>query len=131
VAVILHDGEPPAGGREACLAALDALGEREHFTAARDALAKLTDAASAGWATVRRAREELATLGHDRRRRPDAAASLERLTRQLADAGPLCDGVRRALAGLIDGLWIERYLSERLTPLRAERDDLARRIGES
>ena len=123
VAAILHDGQPPAGAREACIEALGAIGERERFEAARGALSKLTDVTAAGRAKVQEIADGLAAA--DDAGRPVAVRqALAALGRLLEQADAVGDEVRRALAGLIDDLWINGYLSERLAPLRQEFEKL-------
>jgi len=120
VAAILHDGRPPAGGREACIEALGAIGERERFEAARAALVDLTNVTAAGWARVREIGEGLAVAEDDPRRPVSVARSMAWFAGSLEDADRISNDVRAALSGLIGDVWIERYLSERLTPLRRE-----------
>jgi hexosaminidase len=130
VGVCLHDGQPPAGGLEACVAALRAIGEGDRFAACRAAMAALSAVRAAGWQTVAHLRECLVTATLDARRR--GAGVFVRRARDLAThlqrADAIADQTRAAFAGLLDPLWIERYLAERIEPLREEFGALAPRI---
>ena len=134
VAVVLHDGEPPAGGREACVEALEALGERERFERARAVLSRLTETTRRGWSSVRGMHEELALAADDPRRAVSLKRSLEDFGGLLDEAERVRADLRAALSGLVPDLWIDRYSSERLTPLRAQYEKLTqsaqRRLGE-
>jgi len=46
----------------------------------------------------------------------------------LAAADALADEIRQAYAGLIEPIWIDRYLAERIEPLREELNALDARI---
>lgn len=52
VAVILHDGQPPAGGVAACVAAMSTIGEHKRFLACKTAMERLTDVRYRGWQTI-------------------------------------------------------------------------------
>ena len=122
VGAILHEGRAPAGGLDACRAALGQIGEAERFDACRGAMEALAAARQGGWNAVKILRQQIATATLDARRRTGGVmiGSLARLRRCLADADGAADEARRAFAGLIEPIWIERYLAERIEPLREE-----------
>ena len=130
VGVCLHDGEPPKGGLEAAAAALDAIGEAARFRACKAAMAALTAARQRGWRMVQNVREGVITATEDPRRRGSALLVrwLSDLKRALADGDAAADQARKAFDGLMPSLWTERYLSERLTPLREEYAALAPQV---
>ena len=130
VGVILHDGRPPAGGVDACRAALAEIGEKERFDACRAAMEKLSAARQAGWSQVRMLRQQVVMAELDGRRRSGGGpvTGLSRLKRCLAEAEAAAEQARPALAGLVEQVWIDRYLAERLQPLREEIDALAPRV---
>ena len=132
VAVILHDGKPPAGGIDACLEALADVGEKERFEASRAAMKKLTDARNGGWYRVRVLREQVVMATQDARRR--TGGGLVKSVKQLGESVALADQAaaetRAVWAGLIEPIWIERYLAERIEPLREELAALRVRVRE-
>ncbi len=130
VGVILHDGRPPAGGVDACRAALAELGEKERFDACRAAMEKLSAARQAGWSQVRMLRQQVVMAELDGRRRSGGGpvSGLSRLKRSLVEAEAAAEQARPALAGLVEQVWIDRYLAERLQPLREEIDALTPRV---
>ena len=121
-AVTLHDGVAPAGGTEACAAALTDLGEADRFNACQAALAKLTNVRNNGWGNVRKVRELLVCCLQDSRRRPSRilARFCDDLKRSVQQADEVTAELHAAFDGLMDRIWIERYLAERLQPLREE-----------
>lgn len=122
VAVILHDGRPPAGGRDACLAALAELREKDLFEACHAAMARLSDLRAGGWRTVAHLREliVMATLDARRRTGGGLARSLAGLKGCVDAADAAALAARKAFAGLVEVIWIDRYLAERIEPLREE-----------
>ncbi|MBI5832762.1 MAG: family 20 glycosylhydrolase [Armatimonadetes bacterium] len=131
VGLILHDGESPEGGRDACLGILDGIGERQTFEACFAALAKLRDARNGAWGVVRQLREVLTTATLDGRRR-GAGVSVGRLKwlrDAVAHAGAAGMEVKSAHAGLVPALWLERYVAERVDPLREELGALEPRVA--
>lgn len=129
VAVILHDGQPPEGGLDACVAALESIGEGDRFATCQAAMQGLTDRRQSGWRHVAVLREQLVTAGLVAR---DAGAwsavryrhSLHRSISYLDEAAA---AVRQAFEGLIPTVSIEDYLAERVEPLREEFQELDRR----
>lgn len=123
VGMILHDGALAQDANNQALAELDRLGERKRFEACKAALVKLADARWWGWHEVQTLREQIALETVDARRRGSAKACefLTDLKRHLGvgAAGAMTDA-RAAFAGLLDKVWLERYLSERIDPLLEE-----------
>ncbi len=130
VGSILHEGRPPAGGAEACRAALEALGEGAVFRACRGAMERLANARRSGWAAVKDLRELAVMAERDARRRSggNLTGALSRLRSALAEADAAAEQARKAYAGLIEPIWIERYLAERVEPLREELGLLGPRV---
>jgi len=128
VGVILHDGRAPDGGIDACAAALGELGERERFEACKAGLQKLAAARSACWTSIAHAREQVVMMALDSRRKGGGGDRLRTLNARIAKAEEAAGEVEKALAGCIDPIWIERYLAERIEPLREERDGLVERV---
>jgi hexosaminidase len=132
VAAILHDGELPAGGVEACVGALAELGEKERFEACRKAMERLTKVRRSGWTLVRQVREHLA-LCHLDPRRTSARSKLQgnkglgQLQGTVRHSQRVAEEVRRSFDGLIDPVWIDEYLVTRLQPLQDELDELTAR----
>ena len=122
VAAILHDGRAPSGGRKTCLAALEELGERERCETAQEALNELRNLTERGWAAVRTVREAVVIRGLEPTRRADAKYRLAELAEQVGRADDVGAKVASALDGLVDRVWIDRHLAERIGPLRAELD---------
>ena len=120
IGLMLHDGEPPAGGAEAVAAALDALGEGARFRECREAMRLLDSVRRNGW-TECRTLVELHAL-HTRfppRGHPLLARPTLRYAGNIMKTG--CEAeekVRRALAGRVEPVWIDEYLHTRLAPLR-------------
>jgi len=122
VGVILHEGAPPTGGHAACVAQLETLGERERFETCQTAMRRLRDVRQTGWKNVRHLRElaTMATLDARRRSGGGLAKSLGYLRADLAEAQRIAADARQAFAGLVEPIWIDRYLAERIEPLREE-----------
>lgn len=130
VGVILHDGQPPAGGIEACVAALGEIGARARFDACHQAMVDLKSARQQAWNLVAILRERVITSTQDGRRRDNGGliARLNALRAAVNRADAAADATRAAFAGLIEPLWIERYLGERVEPLREELSLLDTRV---
>lgn len=125
VAVALHDGEPPAGGVEACIAAMGPVGEKDRFLACRAVMSDLARLRKEGWDKVQHARQ-LTVLGKMDPRRTSARnlklglhwlTGLNNVVRQLES---VASETRRCFDGLLDPIWIEEYLATRVEPLRME-----------
>lgn len=125
VAVILHDGQPAAGGIEACVEALDSVGEKPRCLACRASMAELARLRKEGWDKVQGA-WQLTILGRMDPRRTSARnlklglhwlTGLNNVVRQLEK---VVAETRRSFAGLVDPVWIDEYLATRVEPLRLE-----------
>ena len=124
--IVLHEGRMPAGGREACVEALAAIGEKERFEKCFAALSALTTYRQEGWAMVQQLREEAVVIERDVRRKATAWMSLANLRKHAAKGQDVALDVHEALAGLVNPLWVQRYLDSRIEPFRTEAGDLKR-----
>lgn len=124
--VIFHDGQAPKGGMDACVAALGTISEASRLQAAKMALQKLTDARNHGWRTVRDLHEIVVMATQDARRRNGGQLTgrLSQLRSAVATGTAAAGEVAASLAGCIEPLWIDRYLAERLEPLRQQLTNL-------
>ncbi len=131
VGVILHDGAAPAGGADACQAALADVGEGERFQACRAAAARLSGTRDEGWRCVRQLREVLVMATIDARRRSarNLTDGLEMVRHSLIRIENSASQVRDAFAGLVEPIWIDRYLAERIEPIREEYAALTPRVA--
>ena len=122
VGVILHDGQPPDGGIDACIAALEELDERARFEACKAAMEHLADVRRRGWQKIQSLREQIVLCRTDARRCSSHSKSpwLERLGNILKESEVIAEEVRKAFAKLVEPIWIEEYLATRLTPLHDE-----------
>ncbi len=120
VGVILHDGQAPAGGIDACRAALAKMPETKCFTACRAALQALQDVRNWGWRAMQEYGETLWLEENQPQRRGTVISqcSLGQMRDSLVRAGQVADEVRQAFQGLLPEMWIEEYLSERIEPIR-------------
>ena len=130
VAAILHDGKAVAGGAAACAEALAEIGQKDRFLACRTAMDKLGAARRKGWQAVQGLREQLAVSSGDARRRGSGgeAAFCRTLCQAVRDADGAAAEARSAFVGLMDPLWTDRYLAERIEPLREELGTLEARV---
>jgi hypothetical protein len=131
--VILHDGKPPAGGAGACVKALEEIGERRRFEACHRAMQRLTNARQKGWQAVQNLREQIVTSAMDPRRRGAQADRqyLGALDKSVAECDAVAKETHAAFADLVPGVWIDRYLGERIEPLREEMKALEGRVEKS
>lgn len=122
VGVILHDGKPLEEGMEACVKALDQIGEGRIFRRTRDALLQLAQARDNGWRITRDLRQVIVTVTQDSRRRPCSymVRGLKGMQDTLQQADAASHDLRKASAGLMEPVWVERYIDERVEPLREE-----------
>jgi hexosaminidase len=122
IGVILHDGRPPDGGIEPCIAALEELGERDRFEACKAAMEHLAEVRRRGWQAVQSLREQMVLSRTDARRSTSGRKSrgLERLGNMLKESEGIAEEVRRVFAKFVEPIWIKEYLNTRLTPLRDE-----------
>ena len=75
---------------------------------------------------VQQLREEAVVIERDVRRKATAWMSLANLRRHAAKGQDVAQDVHKALAGLINPLWVQRYLDSRIEPFRTEAGDLKR-----
>ena len=101
---------------------LRAHGEWDRFRACRDALAKLSDSRRLAWQYELYIRQQTATEAADVRRRGSGMLGELRRIKQTHVDTAVASGekVRAAMSGLVETIWIERYLQERLAPLTEE-----------
>ena len=125
VGVLLHDGKLPAGGVQACVDALDGLGEKSRFEACRKAMERLTNVRHDGWLKVQQVREQLVLCQLDARRtsarsQVQGLKGLQHLQSIVRNSQRVADEVRHSLDGRVPPLWIEEYVATRLSPLQDE-----------
>lgn len=120
VGVLLHDGQPLAGGAEAAAAALDAIGEGARFRECREAMRLLAAVRRNGWEECRNLLELYALHTHFAPRGHAALAlpTLRYAGNIMRTGSEAEEKVRRALAGRVETMWIDEYLHTRLAPLR-------------
>ncbi|HEX7009759.1 MAG TPA: family 20 glycosylhydrolase [Phycisphaeraceae bacterium] len=128
--VILHDGAPPARGREACLELLDALGERQRFEQCHAAMRALHEARRLAWIYAQWLQEQLAL---NRLACRDSGAGMglrhwRHFCRYLEEAEAAGQQMRQAFAGLLSPASIEEYLAVRLEPLRHQHALMAQQM---
>lgn len=128
VGVILHDGRAPAGGIEACRAALANLPEAKCFAECHAALNQLQDCRREAWDNVREREEILCLIDTQPQRKGTRMPELcfEHLQANLQKTAKAADKVRHALKGLVPDTWIEEYLFERIEAIRR----MYERLGE-
>ena len=125
VAVILHDGQPPAGGVTACIDALAGMDEKNRFLACKKAVDRLTDVRHRGWQAVQFTRQQI-TLGKIDTRRTSARNPrmgmkvLGNLKSIVRESDRVATEVRHGFDGLVASVWLDEYLATRLTPLHDE-----------
>ena len=130
IGVILHDGRPPEGSIEACRRELARIGEGCRFGKTRKALLALSEARNGSWQSINILRQLTVTATQDSRRLPCCAmvTRLQSARSQLAAAEAAGDNLRKALKDLMEPVWVERYLAERIEPLREEIAALEARV---
>ena len=108
------------------------VGEKGRFDASHAAMKQLADARNGGWNVGRVLRELVVMATQDARRRTGGGmvASLQRLANHVAAADQAASAARKTWAGLIEPIWVERYLTERIEPLREELAQLTVRVRE-
>jgi len=118
VGAILNSGEPLS--ERTLQNVLRSCGELERFESCRRALASLSGARKRALYRASLLSEQIAVEQMDARRRGSGVLqTLENLAdRALAVVESAARDVQKALSGLIEPIWIERYLAERLIPLR-------------
>ena len=133
VGVILHDGKMPEGGIDACVNALEELGEKKRFEDCKKAMERLTNIRRSGWVNVQRAREQIVLCKIDPRRTSarnpiqgfKAPGYVHGTARQ---ADRIAHQVRQTFKGLVPDVFIEEYIATRLTPLKDEWEAIKKEI---
>jgi len=122
VGVILHDGKPPKGGIEACRRELGRIGEGRTFGKVRNSLVKMSEARNNVWPGIKFLRQLIVTVTRDSRRLPCfyMVKYLKDMQVQIMRVEAAADDLRKALDGLMEPVWVERYIAERVEPLREE-----------
>ncbi|MDZ4199687.1 MAG: family 20 glycosylhydrolase [Kiritimatiellia bacterium] len=130
--LLAHDGEIPKDRDAAVRTLLRQTGEEARFTACREVLAKISVERTAGWANARMLREYLITAEEDPKRACSGHAGkhLEHLVRHADTLEQLRPAFLAAFTSLTPEIWLQRYFNERYLSLRAESDELARRMNE-
>jgi len=115
---ILKHGKPNSD----YLSTLESLGERQRFETCRDALQQLQNVRRSFWRQIQSLRETIAcgTIEAHRREGGIPTAYLVRLVATLDRAREVAPKVREAFKGLVPEVWMERYLEERVLPMREE-----------
>ena len=128
VGVILHDGKAPNSGIEGCIAALEEIGEKERFFACKAAMQELAYARRGAWDAIALLHEATALAKADKRRRGTVVDYLVRLRSNIRRAEDAAQAARRAFDGLMQSLWLDRYLAERIDGLVWELQALEERV---
>ena len=129
IGVILHDGKLPAGGVDACVDALEELGEKERFLACKKLMERMTGLRRNGWKNVRQAREHLTLCLRDPRRTSarnpaqgyKVVGHMNGIVRQ---SDRLSNQMRATFKDLLPSESIEEYIATRLGPFKDELDDI-------
>jgi hexosaminidase len=122
VGLIFHDG-PTAGQHiNTWQAALQKTGQLSVFKQCQQTLARLCHARKHAWENVALLRQLQVTARQDSRRlnSPDLIKCFGYLQEHLDALSAAGQQMRRVFAGLIPGIWIDRYLDERALPLFEE-----------
>jgi hexosaminidase len=129
VGLILHKAKAP--GQDACMEILRQTCDDARLTACKAAMSKLAQLRQWAWSAVGELREQIVLETADPRRRESGMAMsfLIDLKRHMEVGGPEAYSMARAaFAGLIEPIWIERYLQERIEPLMEELGSLDSRV---
>jgi hypothetical protein len=120
---IFTDGKVPAGGRDDCLAALEQIGERELFDRCYAVTKELADFRTNTWGSIRDLLEIMHCHSSDHSRWVGSATYADKfagtLTWQVDD---LSKRMHETFDSLIPAVWVDRYLAERLEPIRKQAD---------
>lgn len=127
---IFHDGRPMPDGRAGCEAFLQTLGEASRHLSCRQALLDLAEARRSGWANVIELHELVAMMQHDPHRQAGASRQtrMTHLQMHIDEARAAGAALGKALDGAVDSAWIDRYISERITPLETQHAQLAQQL---
>jgi hypothetical protein len=120
---ILHDGKMPEDPEYTSRVFLDSIGEGVRFDRCKEMMQKLANARKLGWESVRVVREIMTTYRIDQRRRsPDLARvhHLRDLRKAITQIEELQPTILETFAGLVEPIWMEHYVLERIEPLREE-----------
>jgi hexosaminidase len=116
---ILNDGRVPPGGRDDCLAALDRIGERAVFDECYSVMKDLADFRADAWATARNQLEGMHCHSSDHSRWFGSVSYAEgQAIRFTENSDALTARMHDVFDSLIPAVWVDRYLAERLDPLR-------------
>jgi len=127
VGVILHDGVEPAGGLQACVDALEELGEKKRFEACKKAMYRMAKTRKRAWQLVQQNREQIALINVDPRRasaRQKGKTWLQYLKWTVEKAERVGGEMRKSFGGLIPDVFIEEYIASRVGPLVIELEDI-------
>jgi hypothetical protein len=114
-------------------ALLKKCGEEKRFAACRDLMDRLGRQRRAGWENAIKARENIACFQSDPRRK--AILMPEKMLGYVKDHQiKAIEGLRgeilEAFHGLVPDLWLNRYVDERVEPLKQEHAELSARLRE-
>jgi len=121
VGAILHTGELPEGGIEACRARLRNMPGGAPFTACYESVHAFSEACRSAWELIRGKAMQHWLSETDLQRDPHLPAMHHQRVRAevLARMQAAGDRVHRAFAGLCDDRWIEEFIQSRAAPIRA------------
>ena len=113
---VLHDGIAPKDGLGWCIQMLNQIGQGPIFLNAKEALRQLSEARKAAWKHLQVMCEQIALEKMNCRFCSSKLVSqdLRRMDGLTIPIEEAADKVREALAGLIDEVWIEEYLTARI-----------------
>ncbi len=120
--IILHDGEAPEGGMDACVDFLDRCGEGERFEACKKSMAKLAAIRQRSWRDIQTLQEQLSLSEEYPLRRGSFAecSGLRALRGDVKDADSISAEVKRLFSGLVPKLSMQEYLDSRINPIKSE-----------
>jgi hexosaminidase len=127
--LILESGEAPDGER--VREVLRESGELERSERCREVMRVLSEARRDGWRSVQFLREQLAVSAADGRRSGSGmeVATLGWLQAAMSRADEAAAEALEVFEGLVEQVWMDRYLIERVEPLREELAALEERVG--
>lgn len=130
---IFHDGRAIPDGKAGCLEVLEHINERQRLEDCQRVMEKLSGARDRGWENIRLLREIAAMARHDPRRCAGGfdLRELQWLRGNIETAVSAGEEMRSVFFGLIDSLWIDRYLSERIEPMQRELDQIELEIEQT
>jgi hexosaminidase len=117
--IIFNTCQAPANGREDCLTALDRIGERAVFGKCYSVMEELADYRADAWGAIRGILEIMHCHATDPSRSFGSVTHGEGRAAgfvQMADA--LTARMHETFDALVPEVWVERYLAERLEPIR-------------